>query len=285
MLNMTSKKALKIGLVTGATGSIGSELVRKLSKDLLVYALDVNESALHEWRDVPNINPVICNIKDFPKVRSVISKIKPDIIYHAAAYKHVELMEMFPDEAMETNVVGLFNVIMAAQEAKVGKMVFISTDKAVNPTSVMGKTKRLGELLCQRLNGMEGLNLITVRFGNVLMSRGSVIPIWKRQVENNEDITVTDETTERYFMTIFEACDLVIKAGEMGQGGEIYILDMGNPKNIYSMARQYIDFSGKDLQIKIIGMRQGEKIKEKLYNLDEVLKKTKYAKIYQIEKK
>lgn len=241
-------------LITGVAGSIGSELARQLCKNNQVYGLDNNETGLMDLIEEIGITGRVGDIRDIRVVEGVYLSFRPQVVFHAAAYKHVAPMEHAPREAVRTNLLGLLNVFAFADNVE--KFVFISSDKAVNPDSVMGTTKKLGEIITRNMNQ------ISVRFGNVLGSRGSVIPIWQKQIDQNRPLTVTDERMERYFMTIEEACELVIKAAEIGQGGEIFVLDMGQPIKVLDLAKQILAQSRKDLPIEMIGIKPGEKLRE-----------------------
>jgi len=285
----------KVILVTGAAGSIGSEIVRQLiayfpSKLVLV---DQAESALYDLEyelagKVPANVQMIVNVADVSDTRR-ISKIfknhRPDIIFHAAAYKHVPLMENNPYEAIKTNVIGTRILAELASELGVDKFVMVSTDKAVNPTNVMGATKRLAEMYTQSMNQLEGVKtkFIATRFGNVLGSNGSVIPLFKKQIERGGPVTVTHPEITRYFMTIPEACELVLEAATMGQGGEVFVFDMGESVKIIDLAKKMITLSGlrvdKDIEIKYTGLRPGEKLYEELLNNDENTLPTHHPKI------
>lgn len=275
-------------LITGAAGSVGSELTKQLSKiDARLLLLDNNETGifnllydnLESGTTSESKIPVIADIRDKERMHEVFEKHQPDVVFSAAAYKHVPLMELFPDEARKTNVDGTRILVDCAIEYGVEKFIFVSTDKAVNPTSIMGKTKKEAENIVVS-NGFNA-----VRFGNVLTSRGSVIPTWKKQIENDEPLTITDPKMERYFMTLFEACNLIIRAAEIGGTGEVYVLDMGEPIKIVDLAEQVIRLSGKNVEIKYIGARPGEKLSEKLYDTEtEELTRTKYGKIWQVKK-
>ena len=247
-------------LITGMAGSIGSELARQLYKKHKIYGIDINESQLFLLVNELNIPSRVGDIRDESTIRDIFDDFKPEIVYHAAAYKHVSPMEYTPLEAIKTNILGLYNVLYYSKIYKVKKFVFISTDKAINSYSIMGATKRVGEIMTKN----SGKGFVAVRFGNVLGSRGSVIPIWQKQIDDNKPITVTDERMERYMMTIEEAVGLVIKAGEIGQGGEIIVMDMGRKVNILELAKGILRESRKDLPIKIIGIRPGETLDEKL---------------------
>ena len=285
----------KVILVTGAAGSIGSEIVRQLiayfpAKLVLV---DQAESALYDLEyelagKVPTNVQLIVNVADVSDTRRV-SKIfknhRPDIIFHAAAYKHVPLMENNPYEAIKTNVIGTRILSELAAEVGVEKFVMVSTDKAVNPTNVMGATKRLAEMYTQSMNQLEGVKtkFIATRFGNVLGSNGSVIPLFKKQIERGGPVTVTHPEITRYFMTIPEACELVLEAATMGQGGEVFVFDMGESVKIIDLAKKMITLSGlrvdKDIEIRYTGLRPGEKLYEELLNNDENTLPTHHPKI------
>lgn len=285
----------KVILVTGAAGSIGSEIVRQLiayfpSKIVLV---DQAESALYDLEyelagKVPTNVQLIVNVADVSDTRRIAKIFKshrPDIIFHAAAYKHVPLMENNPYEAIKTNVIGTRILAEMASEVGVEKFVMVSTDKAVNPTNVMGATKRLAEMYTQSMNQLEGVKtkFIATRFGNVLGSNGSVIPLFKKQIERGGPVTVTHPEITRYFMTIPEACELVLEAATMGQGGEVFVFDMGESVKIIDLAKKMITLSGlrvdKDIEIRYTGLRPGEKLYEELLNNDENTLPTHHPKI------
>ena len=264
-------------LVTGAAGSIGSGLVLQLSKFAQgkLILLDQAESGLYELQgDLNRLNVkvdydvVIGSIRNYERLVKVFEIFKPDIIFHAAAYKHVPLMEENPTEAIRTNVNGTKNLVDLAMKYNVEKFVLISTDKAVNPTNVMGASKRLAEIYAQTANGRSKTKFITTRFGNVLGSNGSVIPVFRKQIEQGGPVTVTHPEVTRFFMTIPEACRLVLEAGTMGQGGEIFIFDMGESVKIVELAKQMIKLSGlelgRDIQLVYTGLRPGEKLYEEL---------------------
>jgi FlaA1/EpsC-like NDP-sugar epimerase len=282
----------RVVLVTGAGGSIGSELCRQVSgfrpKELVL--LERNENALFEiHRELstafPNANivPCIADIGDEVRLREVFSTRRPEVVFHAAAHKHVPMMEWNPGEAVKNNVLGTRRLADVADAFGCRAFVMISTDKAVNPTSVMGATKRAAEIYVQALASRSKTRFVTVRFGNVLGSNGSVVPIFREQIEKGGPITITHPEMRRFFMTIPEACQLVLQAGSMGQGGEIFILDMGAPVKIVDLARDLIRLSGFDLDdIKIVysGVRPGEKLFEELSIADEGASKTHHPKIF-----
>ncbi|MFN4083519.1 MAG: polysaccharide biosynthesis protein [Bacteroidia bacterium] len=291
----------KVVLVSGAGGSIGSEIVNQITsfKPKKLICLDKSEIKLYELESAlaqnkktqldTFIDIVIGDITNVSRMRMIFEKYKPDIIYHAAAYKHVPLMEENPSEAVWTNVNGTKTLADLAVEYKVSKFVMVSTDKAVNPTNVMGASKRIAEIYVQSLNNhikareTDNTKFITTRFGNVLGSSGSVIPRFRKQIEEGGPITVTHPDITRYFMTIPEACQLVLEAGHMGKGGEIYIFDMGKPVKIVDLAKKMVKLSGltlgKDIQLVFSGLRPGEKIYEELLNDKENTLPTHHNKI------
>ena len=270
----------KVIMVTGGGGSIGSELCRQLvshkPKQLIIFdiyennAYDIQQELKINYPDA-NVVTLIGSIRNVSRLESVFAQYKPDIVYHAAAHKHVPLMEVSPDEAVKNNVVGTWNVARMADKYGVKKFVMISTDKAVNPTNVMGATKRICEMISKT-------DFVAVRFGNVLGSNGSVIPLFKRQIEAGGPVTVTDPNIIRYFMTIPEAVSLVLQAGAYAKGGEIFILDMGEPVKIDDLAKNLIRLSGYtlgvDMEIKYTGLRPGEKLYEELLMKEEGLQET-----------
>lgn len=279
-------------IVTGAAGSIGSGLVRQILdyEPEKVVLLDQAESPLYDLENEliskgykGSFEVVIGDIQNYHRMYRLFSKMAPDIVFHAAAYKHVPLMEMNPSEAISTNVSGTKNLVDLADQFKVQKFVMISTDKAVNPTNVMGASKRIAEMYAQAKDRESDTQYVTTRFGNVLGSNGSVIPLFKRQIEQGGPITVTDENVTRYFMTIPEACQLVLEAGAMGNGGEIFVFDMGESVRIIDLAKKMIRLSGltlgKDIEIKITGLRPGEKLYEELLANEENTRKTHHPQI------
>ncbi len=272
----------KTVLVTGAAGSIGSGMVRQIARyhPKKIILLDQAESPLYDLQNELtsnfsdlNFETVIGDIRNFERMNNVFNHFKPDFVFHAAAYKHVPLMESNPSEAVLTNVKGSKNLVDLAIRYGVEKFVMISTDKAVNPTNVMGASKRIAEIYAQSSNSLQQTKFVTTRFGNVLGSNGSVIPLFERQIEQGGPITVTDERVTRYFMTIPEACQLVLEAGAMGEGGEIFVFDMGESVKIIDLAKKMIQLSGlelgKDIEIKITGLRPGEKLYEELLAAEE----------------
>lgn len=271
----------KVILVTGAAGSIGSGIVRQVAdyEPKLIVLLDQAESPMYDFQNelkfqFPNLHfeVVIGDIRCKERMNHLFETYKPAFVYHAAAYKHVPLMEDNPSEAVITNIGGTKKLVDLAIEYKVEKFVMISTDKAVNPTNVMGASKRIAEMYAQTKNG-GFTKFITTRFGNVLGSNGSVIPLFKKQIEQGGPITVTDANVTRFFMTIPEACQLVLEAGNMGNGGEIFVFDMGESLKIIDLAKKMIQLSGleegKDIEIKVTGLRPGEKLFEELLSSEE----------------
>jgi FlaA1/EpsC-like NDP-sugar epimerase len=290
--NIKQYASNKVILITGAAGSIGSEITRQVLRysPSKVILLDQAESSLYDL-NVELINAglkanwevVIADVTNDERMQHVFEHFKPQVIFHAAAYKHVPLMEDNPSEAILTNVKGTKNIADLANKYAVERFVMISTDKAVNPTNVMGASKRIAEIYVQALNANSTTNYITTRFGNVLGSNGSVIPLFKKQIEMGGPITVTDERITRFFMTIPEACQLVLEAGSMGKGGEIFVFDMGESIRIIDLAKKMIQLSGlelgKDIEIKITGLRPGEKLYEELLTDQEKTIATHHEKI------
>ncbi len=279
-------------LVTGGGGSIGSELCRQIAAcepeslcvlDNSEYNLYSIEKELKKKFPSLTIQLALVNIEDKVSIQVVFADFKPDIVFHAAAFKHVPMLENQVRIAVMNNIIGTQNVAQASLKTKVSKFILISTDKAVNPTSVMGLTKRIAEMYCQGLNQTTQTQFITVRFGNVLGSKGSVIPLFQEQLKEGGPLTVTHPEIERYFMTIAEACQLILQAMENGEGGEIFVLDMGEPVKISFLAEQVIRLSGKepgqDIQIEFTGLRPGEKLYEELFHEREQLEKTSHTKL------
>jgi len=286
----------KVIMITGAAGSIGSELVRQITSfnPELIVLFDVAETPLHQLRleletKYPHIKfvAIIGDVRNINRLDWVFKKFRPSFIYHAAAYKHVPLMEQNPCEAVLCNVLGTRNLADKALEYGVERFVMVSTDKAVNPTNIMGASKRVAEIYVQSLAGIRGNEnrtvFVTTRFGNVLGSNGSVIPHFKNQIENGGPVTVTHPDIIRYFMTIPEACRLVLEAGSFGKSGQIYIFDMGKPVKIVDLARKMIEMAGlqpdKDIKINFVGLREGEKLFEELLNSKENTLPTNHDKI------
>ena len=280
-------------MVTGAGGSIGSELCRQVAtqRPRRLVLLDQAENAVYqigmELRDrhpTMEICSVVASVCDQGRVERVVSRYQPDIIFHAAAHKHVPLMESNPEEVVLNNIVGTRNVLRAAERQDVDRLVFISTDKAVNPCNYMGASKRVAELLVQDAARRSGKDFVVVRFGNVLGSQGSVVPLFRRQIAAGGPVTVTHPEMDRFFMTIPEAVHLVIQAAAMGSTGEIFVLDMGEPVKVVDLARDLITLSGlrpgHDIDIEFIGLRPGEKLSESLFGDDEAYTLTAHKKIF-----
>ena len=285
----------KVCMVTGGGGSIGSELVRQIAKYepkqiviIDIYennAYDIQQELVLEYGSKLNLVTLISSVRDYDKMDAIFKKYRPQIVFHAAAHKHVPLMETVPEEAVKNNIFGTFNVATLAEFYKVDKFVMISTDKAVNPTNVMGATKRACEMIIQyKAQTSTHTEFVTTRFGNVLGSNGSVIPLFRRQIESGSPVTVTHPDIIRYFMTIPEAVSLVLEAGAMAKGGEIFVLDMGDPVKITTLAENLIRMYGKvpykDVPIVFTGLRPGEKLFEELLMDEEGLKSTANNKIY-----
>ncbi|MDA9945259.1 polysaccharide biosynthesis protein [Schleiferiaceae bacterium] len=294
-VNISGSVEGKTVLVTGAAGSIGSEIARQLSfynlKNLILIdhaespLYDIEQELKENCRSKKTINPIceVANVKDRYRMDTIFDNYRPDIVYHAAAYKHVPIIEKSPYEGIFVNVFGTRIVADTALRYGVERFVMVSTDKAVNPTNVMGATKRVAELYTQSLNELGKTKFIATRFGNVLGSNGSVVPLFRKQIENGGPITVTHEKITRYFMTIPEACNLVLEAGAMGQGGEVFVFDMGEPVKILDMAKKMIKLSGlelnTDISIEITGLRPGEKLYEELLASSENTLPTHHPKI------
>ncbi len=291
--SISKKLTDKTILVTGAGGSIGSEICRQVCKfqpkkilllghgENSIYQIDMELRNKH--KDQIEIIPLIADIQDRDRIFEVMETHNPDVVYHAAAHKHVPLMEYNPKEAVKNNVLGTKNVAESADAFGVGTFVLVSSDKAVNPTNVMGSTKRIAEMVIQELDKHSATKFVAVRFGNVLGSRGSVIPLFKKQIQAGGPITVTHPDMTRYFMTIPEASRLVMQAGALARGGEIFVLDMGEPVKIVDLARNLITLSGykeEEIGIKFSGIRPGEKMYEELLGENEVHKEAVFPKIF-----
>ncbi|MCQ2089646.1 MAG: polysaccharide biosynthesis protein [Fibrobacter sp.] len=286
----------KVCMVTGGGGSIGSELVRQIAKYnpkqvviVDIYennAYEIQQELVMEYGDKLNLVTLIASVRDYFRMNEIFKAYRPDVVFHAAAHKHVPLMENNPMEAIKNNVIGTFNMATLALQHDVGKFVMISTDKAVNPTNVMGASKRCCEMIVQYMSQQQDkkTEFVTTRFGNVLGSNGSVIPLFKRQIEQGKPVTVTHPDIIRYFMTIPEAVSLVLEAASFAKGGEIFVLDMGRPVKILTLAENLIRMYGKvpykDVPIKFTGLRPGEKIKEELLMNEEGLEKTENKLIF-----
>ncbi|MHC1719606.1 MAG: polysaccharide biosynthesis protein [Clostridiaceae bacterium] len=283
----------KVVMITGGSGSIGSELARQVIRygpeELII--LDIYENTTYELeRELKRLYPdlklkvLIASIRDRRRLGNIFMTHKPQVVFHAAAHKHVPLMENSPGEAIKNNIIGTLNLVETADKNHVEKFVMISTDKAVNPTNVMGATKRVCEMIIQAMASVSKTEFAAVRFGNVLGSNGSVIPIFKKQIALGGPVTVTDKRITRFFMTIPEASQLVLQAGAFAKGGEIFILDMGDPVEIYELAKDLIKLSGfepdKDIEIKITGLRPGEKLYEEILLSEEGLSFTAHDKIF-----
>ena len=282
----------KVVLVTGAAGSIGSEIARQVMNygPSKMIVLDDAESPLYDirfelvntWKGSDNMFFEVADVRNRQRMQAVFERYRPQLVFHAAAYKHVPLMEAFPYEAVLVNVFGTKNMADLSIQYGVEKMVMISTDKAVNPTNVMGATKRLAEIYVQ--SRQASTQFVTTRFGNVLGSNGSVIPLFRKQLEKGGPLTVTDKRIIRFFMTIPEACNLVLQAASLGKGGEIFVFDMGKPVRIYDLANRMIQLSGKhNVEIKEVGLRPGEKLYEELLANKENTLPTLHKKIFRAE--
>lgn len=283
----------KVVMITGGGGSIGSELARQVVKyrPKKLILVDVYENALYDFQQelkrstyALDFEAIILSVRDKVAIDRAFESIRPDIVFHAAAHKHVPLMEKSPDEAIKNNVFGTLNVVRASDKYKAEKFVLVSTDKAVNPTNVMGASKRVAEKIVRAYNDVSETDFVAVRFGNVLGSNGSVIPLFKKQIAEGGPVTVTDTRVIRYFMTIPEASQLVLQAGAMAKGGEIFVLDMGEPVKIIDLATDLIKLSGyephKDIPIDVVGLRPGEKLYEELLIESPDIAQTKHEKIY-----
>lgn len=283
----------KVVIVTGGGGSIGSELCRQIArfkpKQLIIFdiyennAYDIQNELRRNYPEL-NLKTLIGSVRDKKRLRLIFEEYKPQVVFHAAAHKHVPLMEESPAEAIKNNVIGTLNVVEVAHINEVERFVLISTDKAVNPTNVMGATKRMCEMIIQAMNEESDTEFVAVRFGNVLGSNGSVVPLFKKQIAKGGPVTLTHKDITRYFMTIPEASQLVLQAGAYAKGGEIFVLDMGKPVRIYDLAENLIKLSGfephKDIEIEVTGLRPGEKLYEELLMDEEGLTQTKHEKIF-----
>jgi FlaA1/EpsC-like NDP-sugar epimerase len=290
---ITSYVEGQVIMITGGGGSIGSELCRQIAsfkpKHLIILdnyennAYDIQNELIYNYPEL-NLTTIIANIREKHRIESIFKKYRPNVVFHAAAHKHVPLMEANPTEAIKNNVFGTMNVAECADKYGSKRFVLISTDKAVNPTNIMGATKRIAEMIIQAISIQSKTEFVAVRFGNVLGSNGSVIPLFKKQIEQGGPVTVTHPEVTRFFMTIPEAAQLVIQAGAMAKGGEIFVLDMGNPVKIYDLARNLIKLSGfepdQDIKIEVTGLRPGEKLYEELLMDEEGLKSTANKKIF-----
>ena len=266
-------------LITGIAGTIGSELARQLYKKNKIYGLDINEMGLHALKLEIGTLGRVGDIRNKETLRNVFEDFKPQYVFHAAAYKSVDMMEYVPEEAISTNVQGTLNILNYSKIHEVDKFIFVSTDKVVNAKSIMGKTKGLGETMT--INSGKGY--IAVRFGNVIGSRGSLTEIWETQINRNKPLTITDERMMRYFMTISEAINLVLEAAEIGRGGEIICFEMGKPVNIKILAEEIIKRLGRDIPIETIGNRGGEILEERLMTIEEEQRVIKKGKFYIIK--
>lgn len=283
----------KVVMVTGGGGSIGSELCRQIAvhnpKQLIILdiyennAYEIQQELVHKFPNL-DLKVLVASVRNTNRMQQIFKTYRPEIVYHAAAHKHVPLMEESPNEAVKNNVLGTYKTAQAAVKYGVEKFVLISTDKAVNPTNVMGATKRICEMIIQMMNEISNTNFVAVRFGNVLGSNGSVIPLFKKQIVNGGPVTVTHPEIVRYFMTIPEAVSLVLQAGAYAKGGEIFVLDMGEPVKILDLAQNLIKLSGykvgEDIEIKFTGLRKGEKMYEELLMNEEGLTKTENKMIF-----
>lgn len=281
--NITGKTVL----VTGGGGSIGSELCRQIAKAepeaLIIFdiyennAYDIQQELLRDYPEL-NLETIVGSVQDYTRLEKVFQEFHPEQVYHAAAYKHVPLMEYSPNEAIKNNCLGTLNTVKLSDKYGVDKFVLVSTDKAVRPTSIMGASKRICEMIIQTYDKISNTSYVAVRFGNVLGSNGSVIPLFLKQIENGGPVTVTHKEITRYFMTIPEAVSLILQASVYAEGGEIFVLDMGKPIKIYNLAKQIIRYKGlepnKDIKIVITGLRPGEKLYEEMLMEEEGLKET-----------
>ncbi|MCC3869617.1 polysaccharide biosynthesis protein [Terrisporobacter mayombei] len=284
----------RVVLVTGGGGSIGSELCRQIAtfkpKHLIIVdnyennAYSIQQELIRKYGKALNLSTIIASVREEIRIEAIFKEYNPEVVFHAAAHKHVPLMEKSPSEAIKNNIFGTMKVAMLADKYKVRRFVLISTDKAVNPTNIMGATKRAAEMIIQTFNEKSKTEYVAVRFGNVLGSNGSVIPLFKKQIEEGGPVTITHPDIIRYFMTIPEAVGLVIQAGAMAKGGEVFILDMGEPVKILDLANNLIKLSGfepgEDISIKFTGLRPGEKLYEELLMSEEGITSTENKKIF-----
>jgi FlaA1/EpsC-like NDP-sugar epimerase len=285
-------------LITGAAGSIGSEISRQVYyyNPSAVGILDVNESDLaglelelkYSYPEIP-VKMFLCDISNSEKVKKIFNNFKPNVVFHAAAYKHVPVMEKFPEEAVRVNILGTYNLAKAAVEMNINNFVLISTDKAVNPSGIMGVTKRIAEIIVTNSGLMGNLNFVAVRFGNVIGSRGSVLPVFLEQIKKGGPLTVTHPEMKRYFMTTSESVALVLQAAAKGKNGDIFVLDMGEPVKIVDLAKELIILNNlepdRDIKIIYTGIREGEKLFEEIMTADEGIDSTKHEKIFRAKMK
>ncbi len=296
-LTTTSEKIKdKTVLITGSAGSIGSELAKQMAilKPKKLICFDIWETGIFELKrklkkyDYYNIEYVIGNIQDKNRVDQILKKYQPDIIFHAAAYKHVPLMEENISEAVKNNIIGTENLCQSAIDNNVSDFILVSSDKAINPSSVMGATKRITEKMMYVYAEKNNTRFTGVRFGNVLLSNGSVVPLFEDQIKKGGPVTITDPEMVRYFMTIEEAAQLIIQSWTLGENGEIFVLDMGEPIKIKNLANALIEAYGytpnKDIKIEITGSRPGEKLFEEITISDDKVSKTKHSKIFVVDK-
>ena len=278
----------KTVVITGGAGTIGSAVLETIMKyePKKVIVLDFSEKGIFKIENKiqsEKCKAILCNINNTNKVEEIFKEFKPEIVIHTAAYKHVPIMEKNPIEAITNNILGTYNLIQISEKYKVKKFLLISTDKAVEPINIMGATKRICELLIKSKSNRKVTDFFAVRFGNVKESSGSLLEIVKEQIKNKEPITLTDSRMERYFMSIEEAVELILRTISISEKGKIYLLDMGEPVNIYNFIKNTLKEANMDLPIKNIGIRPGEKLTEKLYYDFEKIQHTKYKKVLKIE--